>query len=155
MNIFVLGLLMFPVAHAARTMYTGPTGPAAPSAYAVPLAHAAAIVITSYSCRVALYAEDLPNGSAETTLVRPFTAQGAHGGDPFEFKVGEHTVSVVADSKWRGLLWERAGQMLAHSLTAGTYAITGNQVMILSNPKKPSEVVQLICDPLPGDFPKE
>jgi len=119
-------------------------------------AWAAEPVIPSYDCKITIFAKDLlPAGYETTTVNRPFQSPGSHGGTPFEFTAGEHKVGIVADAKWRGIIWQRAGKDVAQVLTAGTAPITGNAVIILSNPADLDEAVHLVCDPVAGDFPKE
>ena len=112
--------------------------------------------ITSYDCTITILAKDLPPpGSVTTTVNRPYLSPQSHGGTPYEFKAGEHKVGIVADSKWRGIIWQRAGREVAQVLTAGTQPITGNAVIILTNPANLEEAVHLGCDPLPGQFPNQ
>lgn len=113
-------------------------------------------LITSYECRITVIADDLlPNGVQSATLSRPVSAQGSHGGMPIELTMGEHKIGIVADAKWRGIIWQRAGKDVAQVLTAGVKPIEGNSVVILTNPANLQEAVHLVCDPLPGDFPAE
>jgi len=118
-------------------------------------AFAAQPPITSYDCRVVILAKDLAGGGAEDTFSRPFVSRQAHGGQPHIFTSGDHSVSVLADSKWRAITWEHKGKVVASTVTAGTDAITGNAVMIVYHPTDSSEQVQLVCDPFPGKFPNE
>ena len=116
----------------------------------------AATMITSYECTIRVLAKDLlPSGAAEITVTRPYQSPQSHGGTPYEWSIGAHKIGIVADAKWRGIIWQREGEDVAQVLTAGTEPITGNSVMILSNPKDLEEAVQLVCDPKPGNFPNE
>ena len=111
---------------------------------------------TSYDCRIMIFAQDLlPAGTEAFAHNFPVLATGSHGGDPTEFTAGEHKVGIIADAKWRGIIWQRAGKDVAQVLTAATKPIEGNAVIILTNPANLEEAVHLVCDALPGDFPTQ
>lgn len=111
--------------------------------------------ITGYECDVRVIAKDLPNGFAETKITRPLISDQSHGGTPYEFKAGDHSVNVLADGKWRGISWWRGGQLIAEALTAGVQPHKGNSVFIVYNPANQEEQVQLGCDPTFGEWPKQ
>lgn len=112
--------------------------------------------IDGYNCEITVIAKDLPPpGVASVKFVRPVDTHQSHGGTPFEFAAGANKIAVVADGKWRGLIWERSGKQIAQVLTAGTEIISGQQVMILYNPLDTDETVNLVCDPLKDIFPTE
>lgn len=112
--------------------------------------------ILSYDCRVAIFADDLPTSSfAESYFSVPVSAGRSHGGEPHVFEVGDHTVAVIADGKWRGVTWTRKNKTIANVVTAGQELIQGSAALIVQNPENNNEEVHLSCEPNSGEFPTE
>lgn len=120
------------------------------------MAAATPTAVDGYSCEITVIAKDLPApGYASIKLQRPAKSSQSHGGAPYEFAVGTHKIGILADGRWRGLIWQHDGKDVAQVLTAGTEQILGNQVMILYNPADTGEMVNLVCDPIKDIFPTE
>lgn len=99
-----------------------------------------------YKCRVAVIADDLPNGFGEAFLEVPEQASESHGGKIFEKIFDSHKVSVMADGKWLGISWERNGAVVAEAISLiGPTPSKESRVLIAYFPGNPREQAQLDC----------
>lgn len=99
-------------------------------------------------CRVAVFAQDLPQGSLEKKFDTTELALTGHVGAMQEFSLGGHGLVVTADGRWLGLRWTHSGRVVADNISAvGPQLATESRALITFNPTNRDESVHLDCLP--------
>ncbi|NJL23781.1 MAG: hypothetical protein HC902_00420 [Calothrix sp. SM1_5_4] len=101
----------------------------------------------NYSCRLMISAKDLPQGmdDARFRVVGPSTS--SHGGTQYTFTFGKNKLWVLANARWRGIVWQRDDALIAHSITAAAEDSLNSLVLVVYNARDPEENVSLECEP--------
>lgn len=102
-----------------------------------------------YDCTVIVVDSRLADGNDSKSFQVAASSAGSHGGDPFPFTFGPDQISITANARWRGIDWKRAGVVIASSLDVTDADRSGNQVIMVYDPKNSDESVALECHPTP------
>jgi hypothetical protein len=104
-----------------------------------PLPHQVDAAVTgSYSCRLGVVHEDLPDGEFEQSFAVPAVASGdSHGGTPLEFKFSDQRVEVLADGKWLALSWWVKEKRIAEVVSVLGAESKDARVLIAYDPENP------------------
>jgi hypothetical protein len=106
-----------------------------------------------YDCFATIVAKD---GIHEFKFKAPVVSESGHGGTPFEFHEGEHTLGVIADGKWRGISWFRGDVRVVESVTVSKSFLQSGHVLIAYNPADTDEQAYVVCNHEQLDsFPRE
>lgn len=95
------------------------------------------------ACEVNLVAD---GGNTSATWKFVAASGGTHGGEPVIFTQGVHKVSLLANSQWLGLDWEKNGKPIASGVfVLGEGDLAKQRVGILYDPNEEGSQLSLGC----------
>lgn len=103
----------------------------------------------TYDCNLDIFANDLPNQFGETHFKAIGPQVQVHGGPSYDFTFANYKVSVLANSRWRGISWWAGERLIAQTIHAQPNDSLVDEVLILSNPADTDQFISLECAPTP------